>query len=742
MLSRRHLLKTMVVTAGSVSAAGLLSACHDRARKGGPVDTAAAFPQSVASGDPRPGSVVLWTRVGDESRVDSDFRVGLEVSTDSAFTELVVGEYFVAQAAHDHCLKVRVTGLNPNTTYYYRFTYRNISSNTGRTRTAPAVSDDVNVRYAFLSCQDYIGRYYNTYLMLLEQDPDFVVFLGDYIYETTGDNQFQGNAGDRNIEFEDTDGVLRVGPADNFYFAAGSLDNYRQLYRVYRQDPLLQRVHEQYAFINTWDDHEYSDDCWGENASYYDGAINETSRTRRHIAEQAFFEFTPIDHESVGDAQVSAEGALSPGDAPRYPDTRIYRDFRFGRHLHLFVTDFRTYRPDHLIAEDAFPGVVVMTQGQLEQYFTERAQDFADVAANYTPYVNLDAAENSARKTAMINALTTAYRDAYAARGLDPDTHASRISELVAVASSGNMGATQVNAYVDGSLQFTDEDMATMPRGLAYSTMGKTSLFSDVGARYFVIKPIYDVYADFLAQNDGAPNVLGDEQMVWLESGLRGSTATHKVVASSVSFSPLILDLAEPPLDFISPLYSFVPAGFRQAFYFNVDHWDGFPVQKRALIQGLLGETGAITIAGDVHSSYACEHPLTSTGRRSIDFTGGAVSSGTWGEFTKTAADSLSPALAALVPLLDAALEQSTTRADVTSKVRFASTAEHSINLMTVSADAVRVDFHLVPAEEGAGENKVSVVGTNYYDNAEAYLAKRRLVSFQVMDGELIGAPT
>ena len=80
MLTRRRLLKTMMVTAGSVSAASLLAACHDHADAGASVDAATVFPQSVASGDPRPESVVLWTRVEVAGAENQDARVGLEVS--------------------------------------------------------------------------------------------------------------------------------------------------------------------------------------------------------------------------------------------------------------------------------------------------------------------------------------------------------------------------------------------------------------------------------------------------------------------------------------------------------------------------------------------------------------------------------------------------------------------------------------------------------------------------------------
>lgn len=734
MLTRRHMLKTLVVSAGSLSAASLLSACHEN-DKLNPVDSATVFPQSVASGDPRANSVVLWTRV--EHAGNNDLRVGLEVATDSDFTRLVVGEYFTALAEHDHCLKVRVTGLQAGTVYYYRFTCKRATTNTGRTRTAPADSADATVKFAFLSCQDYIGRYYNTYLMLLEQDPDFVVFLGDYIYETTGDDQFQGDPGARAIAFDDLDGALRVGPDDDFFYAAASLDNYRQLYKTYRQDAMLQQVHECYPFINTWDDHEYSDDCWMENASYYDGAITEENSSRRRLAEQAFFEFTPIDQYSVADTQVNATGALNVSDDQLYPATRIYREFRFGQHLHLFMTDFRTYRPDHLIAEDAFPGTVVFDQAQLETYFTAQSGDFVDVAANYSPYVNIDDVAYAAQKAALVTALTTAYEDALTRKGIDPATQSARVATLVANATTGNVAASVINSYVSEDLQFSEVDMDAMSRGMAYSTLGKSSLFSDVGARYFVVKDIYDVYAAMKAEDDGEPNILGDEQTQWLTDGLQGSTATWKVVGTSVSFSPLILDLAEPPLDFISGFYAAVPADFKKSFYFNVDHWDGFPVQKRALLEGLLGQTGAITISGDVHSSYVTQHPETITGLRSFDFTGAAVSSGTWGEFTQTAAESINPALVYLVPLLDNALVQATTRDSITSKMQFASTKEHGVSIMTVSGDATRVDFHLVASTETVDGVDVSVVSTNYYESSATYLAKRRTVSYEIVDGVL-----
>ena len=141
------------------------------------------------------------------------------------------------------------------------------------------------------------------------------------------------------------------------YYAAQSLSNYRDIYKTLRADPIIQKVHERYPFINIWDDHEFSNDCWGSNATYEDGRRTEKQDDRRRNAEQAFFEFLPIDT-----AGTAGEGSIDVDAEPSYPDTHIYRDFEFGKHVKLIVTDYRTYRPDHLIPEDGYPGTVVMDE--------------------------------------------------------------------------------------------------------------------------------------------------------------------------------------------------------------------------------------------------------------------------------------------------------------------------------------------------------------------------------------------
>jgi alkaline phosphatase D len=121
------------------------------------------FPQSVASGDPRPDSVVLWTRVDDAALAGLDYPTRVIVTGDKYFANVVMNSEVTARAANDHCVKIKVTGLQPATSYLYFFVYSKggilYLSRLGRTRTAPAPGSDVPVRFAYFSCQDYNDRY-------------------------------------------------------------------------------------------------------------------------------------------------------------------------------------------------------------------------------------------------------------------------------------------------------------------------------------------------------------------------------------------------------------------------------------------------------------------------------------------------------------------------------------------------------------------------------------------------------
>ena len=184
-------------------------------------DGSAYFPQSVASGDPRPDGVILWTRVADpESSEAGAIAIELQVAKDALFTDRVALDgapslMVIAEASFDRCVKVRLESLEPGTAYHYRFIYERmgsrLSSRVGRFKTAPDEDADSAVRFAVVSCQDFIGKHYNVYRRLVQEDIDFFVHLGDYVYETTGDASFQAQGTERNVSLSDEAGAIALG---------------------------------------------------------------------------------------------------------------------------------------------------------------------------------------------------------------------------------------------------------------------------------------------------------------------------------------------------------------------------------------------------------------------------------------------------------------------------------------------------------------------------------------------------
>jgi len=294
------------------------------------------FQQGVASGDPKPDSVMLWTRV-DGNNGSKPVNVQLQVSTQADFSTLIVNSTLAASPDWDYTLRNKVTGLSAGTTYYYRFQVGNQTSPVGRTKTAPTAGTPLSqLKFAFITCQDWSVNHWAGMEELVNEDLDFVVHMGDYIYETVGAAFQTGKVETRHAQLTLPNGTLR----DDGAHYATTIDDYRYLYKSYRSDPRLQALHARFPVIAIWDDHEFSDDCWQDHQTYT-AADDATPRTaRRRAANQAWFEFMPAD-VSFDQADTS------------FHNIQIYRSFTFGNLATLVMTDERLYRADHVIPEQA-----------------------------------------------------------------------------------------------------------------------------------------------------------------------------------------------------------------------------------------------------------------------------------------------------------------------------------------------------------------------------------------------------
>ena len=318
-----------------VSAAASLAACGGSDPDNTVPKGSFTFPLGVASGDPKDSSVVFWTRCLSLKGVET-VSLKLELSTSSTFEGLAATVELSATRQYDYTVRAKVTGLTPGTRYHYRFVSGQDVSVAGTTKTAPpASSSPASMKFAWLTCQDWSVNHWAAMDLIAAEELDFLVHLGDYIYETVGASFQSGQAEAAHTKITLPNGAPRGGAG----VYATSLEDYRSLYRTYRGDPRLQELHRKFPMIAIWDDHEFSDDCWQDHQTYNNANTQQT--TRRRSATQAWAEYMPID---FGD--VSFDLAK-----PAYDNIRIYRDFRFGALMHLVMTDQRLYRDDHIVGE-------------------------------------------------------------------------------------------------------------------------------------------------------------------------------------------------------------------------------------------------------------------------------------------------------------------------------------------------------------------------------------------------------
>jgi alkaline phosphatase D len=281
-----------------------------------PSSVPSVFLHGVASGDPLPDAVVLWTRVTPVATATPGSGVGpavtveWEIAEDDDFDRIVLHGEARTGPERDHTVKVDARGLDPATTYWYRFRTQGTTSPAGRTRTAPDVDADVpRLRMAVVSCANMQAGWFTAYRHLAERrDLDLVVHLGDYFYEYG-----PGQVSD-----------LIVRPHDPPWETV-TLADYRRRHAQYKADKDLQALHAVAPWVITWDDHESANDAWAGGATNHTPGAEGDWPVRRAAAQQAYAEWMPV--------RFGADG-------------EIYRRLRFGRLASLSMLDLRTYRSE------------------------------------------------------------------------------------------------------------------------------------------------------------------------------------------------------------------------------------------------------------------------------------------------------------------------------------------------------------------------------------------------------------
>src|SRR5262245_13670480 len=281
------------------------------------------YPQGVASGDPAPDSVILWTRrpplSGSRAR-----RLTVDVASDPEFAHIAATGTADISADTDWTCRFLAARLKPATEYWYRFTdEHDFGSRVGRTLTAPAPDDDRAVRFAFVSCQSVTEGACNAYRRMIfddEQRPAaerlaFVLHLGDFIYEVVWypEDRPQGRYARHLREVYRLPDGEKIGDLH----VPASLEDYRTTYRAYLQDPDLQDARARWPFVCVWDNHEFSWQGW-QSQQVFDGKTR-PAQTKKVAANQAWFEYQP--------ARVARPGNPSADTfaAPRVKDAAIHK---------------------------------------------------------------------------------------------------------------------------------------------------------------------------------------------------------------------------------------------------------------------------------------------------------------------------------------------------------------------------------------------------------------------------------
>ncbi len=623
-INRRQFLKLGGFITVSVATAGL-AACggSDHSDAGVPLAMGGdwQFPQSVASGDPRPDSVMLWTRVVPASldAVAPAPAAGMEVAvrlivsatdntsslgSNKALTgTTIVDAKLPLKADFDNTLRHKVTGLQPGQTYFYQFIAGDVRSNVGRFKTAPAATADVaQLQFAYLTCQDWSINHWGALGHIAANESlDFIVHLGDYIYETVGEAFQSGAVESRHDQLKLPDGTFKSGSAGAKY--AATTADYRYLYKKYRTDARLQAVHERFAMIAIWDDHEFTDDAW-QDASTYEGIValdgsDLHQPSRRRSANQAWFEYMPAD--------VTFDAA-----ATSFQNIQIYRDFQFGKLMQLVMTDERLYRADHAIPEATINPATGKPLGSIGSRYLVPQQLFDSVEAQKMAA----ATKAGTDPLAAVGMLGTTQREWWKGKmkaatstwklwGNEVSLLRMGLNGIDAIATLVALGSvSKLGAAIASTLPLVGGSVPLASAIVAASTAGATTAMAQAAAM-----AIAGAGSNTTAQGAAAVGA-------GLSSAQAGMTvAAYNSGSATASAQVIAFGWIKPDVQAKQAASSFVTASgqaaalapFFNRFLLNCDQWDGYNSERKALMAHLktnaIGNVVAIT--GDIHSFFA-----------------------------------------------------------------------------------------------------------------------------------------
>ncbi|SFZ72243.1 alkaline phosphatase D [Chitinimonas taiwanensis DSM 18899] len=697
-MDRRQFLKAGSFVTFSVAGLGLFGCGSDESNAPVAALPPAAsgngwqFPQSLASGDPRPDGIMLWTRVVPAnadpvaSSSQADFSIRLQISSADHASKLgsnaalsgslVLDTQLPVRAEFDHTVRHKVSGLEAGKTYFYQFIAGDMRSKVGRFKTAPARNADVaELKFAFLSCQDWSINHWGAYAHIAANEQlDFIVHLGDYIYETVGEAFQTGAVENLHTQLVLPNGTFKNGSSGAKY--ASTLADYRYLYKQYRSDARLQAVHERFPFIAVWDDHEFSDDCWGDAQTYTNGSASDNDRqpARRRSANQAWYEYMPADIYYSGK------------DAEGIHDIRIYRELQFGKLAHLVMTDERLYRSDHLIPEASANPATGLALGSIGSRYMVPSNMLAGVEAQ-----KMAAGQAKGDPLALVSILGKTQREWWQSTlkqstatwklwgnevsllrmGIDGTQAIATLVALNFIPTLAGNIATAASA-LSNSQPLAAAVVAAVAAGasntVAANGAGAIGL-SDAGAGDTNAKLTAAIGAGLSAQQAGLAVSAFDAVKT---AATAGANSSQQQQAGALRIAELLTGQSGPSAVFAAikadiaskqQNSAFIPAsmksslsGFFTQFLLNADQWDGFNAERKALMAHLASNNikNVVALTGDIHAFYAgtVHDDYSAAGGGTpvmVDLVTAGVSSDSFFSYLKDAVGSLSSSLAPLV---------------------------------------------------------------------------------------------